>query len=61
MKVIETFKEEMNTHSLKISRNTQCKKMNKTVQDLNIEVESVKKTQTGVIPEIKLCEIKQEP
>ena len=45
--MIEDFKEEMN-NSFKLSMKTQTEQwmeMNKTAQDLKVEIESIKKTQ----------------
>ena len=52
---IETFKKEMNKSFKEIQENIneQCKEMNKTVEDLKMEVELMKKTQTEGILEIK--------
>lgn len=45
---IETFKKEMSNSLKEIQKNTneQCKEMNETVEDLKMEVELMKKTQT---------------
>jgi hypothetical protein len=48
IKMIGAFKEEMNKSLKEIQENTikQMKEMNKTVQDLKIEIEAIKKTLT---------------
>ena len=48
MRMIEAFKEEMNKSLKEIQKNTikQVKEMSKTVQDLKMETEAIKKTQT---------------
>lgn len=47
--MIETFKEETNGSLKDIQENTikQVKEINKTVQNLKMETEAIKKTQTG--------------
>jgi predicted nucleic acid-binding Zn-ribbon protein len=47
MKIIESFKEDINNSLKEIQENTdkQVKELNKTIQDLNVEVETIKKTQ----------------
>ena len=47
MKVIEAFKEDINNSLKEIQENTirQVKKLNKIVQDLNMEIETKKKSQ----------------
>ena len=55
MEMTEAFKEEINK-SLKEIQNTtikQVQEMNKTVQDIKMEIESTKKTQTEAILEIE--------
>jgi hypothetical protein len=55
MEMTEAFKEEINK-SLKETQNTtikQVQEMNKTVQDIKMEIESTKKTQTEAILEIE--------
>jgi hypothetical protein len=57
MKMIEAFKEEMNKSLLKIIRSTiqHVKEMNKIVQDLKMEIEAIKKTQTeGILEMVNL-------
>ena len=46
IKMTEAFKEEMNKSLKEIQENTikQVKEMNKTVQDLKMEIEAIKKT-----------------
>ena len=46
LKMIETFKEEMNKSLKEIQENTikQVKKINKIAQDLKVEIEAIKKT-----------------
>ena len=53
--MIEAFKEEMNKSLKEIQENTikQVKEMNKTVQDLKMEIEAIKKTQTEEILEME--------
>ena len=48
MKVIEVLKEEMRKSLIEIYEHTnkQWQEMNKRVQDLKVEIESMKKTQT---------------
>lgn len=55
MKMIEVFKEEMNKSLKEIQENTnkQFKEMNKTVQDLKMEMEAIKKIETEGILEMK--------
>ena len=50
MKIIESFKEDINNSLKEIQENTikQVKKLNKAVQDLKVEVETIKKTQMEV-------------
>jgi hypothetical protein len=51
--IIEAFKEEMNNlKALQENTIREVKEMNKTVQDSEIEIEAIKKTQTEVILEI---------
>ena len=47
MKIIESFKENINNSLKIIEENTgkQLKELNKAIQDLKVEVETVKKTQ----------------
>ena len=47
MKIIEAFKEDINNSLKEIQENTirQVKKLNKIVQDLNMEIETKKKSQ----------------
>jgi hypothetical protein len=47
MKMIEAFKEDINNSLKEIQENTirQVKKLNKIVQDLNMEIETKKKSQ----------------
>ena len=47
MKMIEAFKEDINNSLKEIQENTirQVKKLNKIVQDLNMEIETIKKSQ----------------
>ena len=54
-KQIEIFKEDTNKFLKDIQQNTikQVKEMNETVQDLKVEIEAIKKTQTVGILEIK--------
>jgi mRNA-degrading endonuclease RelE of RelBE toxin-antitoxin system len=49
MNIIKGLKEETNKSLKEIqeNRNKQCKEIFKTVQDLKLEIESIKKTQTG--------------
>lgn len=53
--MIEVLKEELTKSFKEIYENTNkpWKKMNKTVQDLKVEIESIKKIQTKVNVEIK--------
>ena len=53
--MIEAFKEEMNKFLKEIQENTikQVNKINKTVQDLKMEIEAIKKTQTEAILEME--------
>ena len=53
--MIESFREQMSTSLKEIQENIikHVKKMNKTVQDLKMEIEAIKKTQTEVILEMK--------
>ena len=55
MKIVEAFKEEMNRSFKDIKENTtkQIKEMNKTVQDLKMKIEAIKKTQTKEILEME--------
>jgi phage-related tail protein len=52
--MIEAFKEEMNKSLKKILENTTkpVKEINKTVQDLKVEIKEIKKTQTEEILEM---------
>ena len=47
MKIIESFKEDINNSLKEIQENTgkQVKELNKVIQDLKVEVETIKKTQ----------------
>jgi esterase/lipase len=47
MKIIESFKEDINNSLKEIQDNTgkQVKELNKVIQDLKVEVETIKKTQ----------------
>jgi hypothetical protein len=47
MKIIESFKEDINNSLKEIQENTgkQMKELNKVIQDLKVEVEAIKKTQ----------------
>ena len=47
MKIIESFKEDINNSLKEIQENTgkQVKELNKMIQDLKVEVETIKKTQ----------------
>jgi uncharacterized coiled-coil protein SlyX len=47
MKIIESFKENMNNSLKEIQENTgkQVKELNKVIQDLKVEAETIKKTQ----------------
>ena len=47
IKIIESFKEEINNSLKEIQENTgkQVKELNKAIQDLKVEVETIKKTQ----------------
>ena len=47
MKIIESFKEDINNSLKEIQENTgkQVKELNKAIQDLKVEVETIKKTQ----------------
>ena len=47
MKIIESFKEDINNSLKEIQENTvkQVKKLSKVIQDLKVEVETIKKTQ----------------
>ena len=47
MKILESFKEDINNPLKEIEENTgkQVKELNKVSQDLNVEVETIKKTQ----------------
>jgi hypothetical protein len=53
--MIEAFKEEINKSLKNIQENTikHMKEMNKTVQDLKVEIEAIKKTQTEEILEME--------
>jgi len=55
MKMIENFKEKINKSRKEIQENTikQGKEINKIVQDLKMEIETIKKTQTEAILEIE--------
>jgi hypothetical protein len=46
MKIIESFKEDINNRLKDIPENTgkQVKELNKVIQDQNVEVETIKKT-----------------
>jgi F0F1-type ATP synthase membrane subunit b/b' len=51
MKIIESFKEEINNslkekQKKKIQTGKQLKELNKVIQELKVEVETIKKTQT---------------
>ena len=48
MKILESFKENNNNSLKEIQENTgkQVKELNKAIQDLKLEVETIKKTQT---------------
>ena len=53
MKIIESFKEEINNslkekQKKKIQTGKQLKELNKVIQDLKVEVETIKKTQMEV-------------
>ena len=50
--MIQALKEEMNISLKEISKNKQVKEMNKTIQDLKMDIETIKKTQTKRIWEI---------
>jgi esterase/lipase len=47
MKIIESFKEDINNSLKEIQENTgkQLKELNKVIQDIKVEVETIKKTQ----------------
>jgi hypothetical protein len=55
MRMMESLKEKMNNSLKEIQENIikHVKKMNKTVQDLKMEIEAIKKIQTEVILEMK--------
>lgn len=61
MDMKEVLKEEMNKSPKEIQENTskQQKEMNKTVQQLNVEIESTKKTQ--IEESIEIQELEQVP
>jgi flagellar motility protein MotE (MotC chaperone) len=48
MKIIESFKKDINNSLKEIQKNTgkQVKELNKSIQDLKVQVEPIKKTQT---------------
>lgn len=56
MVTIEAIKEEINKSLKEIQGNTnkQVKEMDKTVQDLKVEIETTKKTQSEEIMEMKI-------
>jgi uncharacterized protein YukE len=58
MKMIEDFKGEMNKDFKEKQGNTikQVKEINKTVQDVKMEIEAINKTQTEAILEMKNLE-----
>jgi hypothetical protein len=47
MKIIESFKEDINNSVKEIQENTgkQVKELNKVIQDLKVEIETIKKTE----------------
>jgi hypothetical protein len=53
--MIEAFKEKMNKSLKEVQEDTikQVKGMNKTIKDLKLEIEAIKKTQTEGILEIR--------
>ena len=55
MRMMESLKEKMNNSLKEIQENIikQVKKMNKTVQDLKMEIEAIKKIQTEGILEME--------
>ena len=55
MKIIESFKEDINNSLKEIQENTdkQVTELNKVIQDLKMEVETIKKTQMEANLEIK--------
>ena len=60
MKIIEAFKKEMNKFLKEIQENIikQVKEMNKTVQDVKMETEAIKKVQAEGILEMENLEKK---
>jgi len=55
IKIIEAFKKEINKSLKEIQENTirQVKEISKTVQDLKVEIETIKRTQTEGILEME--------
>ena len=62
MRMMESLKEKMNNSLKEIQENIikHVKKMNKTVQDLKMEIEAIKKIQTEAILQMKKLGKKQE-
>lgn len=62
MKMIEAFKEELNKSVKEIQDNTikQVKEMSKTVQDMKLEIESIKKTQSEATLEMETYKREQD-
>ena len=60
MKIVEAFKKEMNKFLKEIQENIikQVKEMNKTVQDVKMETEAIKKVQAEGILEMENLEKK---
>lgn len=62
MNITEVLSEEMNKSLKEANENKQWKEiLNKTVQDLQVEIESIKKTQTEGNLEIKHLGAEQKP
>ena len=55
MKIIEFFKKDTNNSLKEIQKNTgkQAKELNKVIQDLKVEVETIKKTQMEATMEME--------
>ena len=55
MKIVESFKEDINNSLKEIQENTgkQVKELNKVIKDLKVEVETIKKTQMKTNLEIE--------